>query len=114
MTEIPQSPHDAITAEVTSWPGVTAGVGPRGEWAFKLGGRELGHMHGDHVAHLFFPEDAWERLHAEGRIGFHPVFPERRGPAARRIDGPRDVVDVVAMLRFNYERILARRKARAA
>lgn len=114
MVETPQSPSDTITAEVTSWPGVSAGTGRRGEWAFKLGGRELGHLHGDHAAHFVFAEEQWERLHAEGRIGFHPVFPQRRGPAARRIEGPRDVADVIAMMRLNYERIHARLAARAA
>ncbi len=109
-----QSPSEAITAEVTSWPGVTAGIGRRGEWAFKLGGHELGHLHGDHAAHFFFAEDEWWRLYDAGRIGFHPVFPQRRGPAARAIEGPQDVADVIAMTRLNYERFDARRQARAA
>jgi len=114
MTQTQQSPSDTITAEVTSWPGVTAGIGRRGEWAFKLGGRELGHLHGDHAAHFFFAEDEWRRLYDAGRIGFHPVFPQRRGPAARAIEGPQDVADVIAMMRLNYERFDARRQARAA
>ncbi len=114
MSHTQQSPSDAITAEVTSWPGVTAGTGRRGEWGFKLGGRELGHLHGDHAAHFFFPEHVWERLHAEGRIDFHPVFPERRGPAARRIEGPQDVADVIAMMRLNCGHIEARLQTRAA
>jgi hypothetical protein len=41
-----------ITREVTSWPGVEAGPGSRGEFAFTVGGREIGHLHGDHAAHL--------------------------------------------------------------
>ena len=114
MSHTQQSPSEVITAEVTGWSGVTAGFGRRSEWAFKLGGRELGHLHGDHAAHFFFPEHVWEGLYAEGRIGFHPVFPERRGPAARRIDGPQDVADVIAMMRLNYDRIDARRETRAA
>ena len=35
-----------ITDEVTSWPGVTADYGDRSEFSFKLGKRELGHLHG--------------------------------------------------------------------
>ena len=42
-----QSASERITEEVTSWPGVTAGPGRRGEFAFKVGGREIGHLHGD-------------------------------------------------------------------
>src|SRR5688572_7470580 len=97
-----------ITDEVTSWPGVEAGPGRRGEFAFKVGGREIGHLHGDHSAHLFFPKDVWAELRAQGRIVPHPVFPDREGPAARRIDGEEDVRDVIAMLRMNYDRAVSR------
>ena len=97
-----------ITDEVTSWPGVEAGHGRRGEFAFKLRGRELGHLHGDHSAHFFFPKDVWRELSDQGRITPHPVFPDRVGPAARRIDTDEDARDVVALMRLNYERIAAR------
>ena len=40
-----QTASQTITAEVTSWPGVTAGPGRRGEYAFKVGRREIGHLH---------------------------------------------------------------------
>lgn len=96
-----------ITEEVCSWPGVSAGTGRRGEFAFKVGHREIGHLHGDRAAHYFFPESVWEKLKLEGRIVPHPVFPERRGPAARRIENDADVRDVIAMMRLNYERIVA-------
>ena len=32
---------EEITSEVTSWPGVTAGPGRRGEFAFKVGRKEI-------------------------------------------------------------------------
>jgi hypothetical protein len=98
-----------ITREVTSWPGIEAGYGRRGEWAFRLGRREIGHLHGDHAAHFFFPKDVWRELHDAGRIVDHPVFPDRVGPAARRIEGADDIEDVIALLRLNYERFSAGR-----
>jgi Luciferase len=100
------SASERITAEVTSWPGVEAGPGRRGEFAFKVGRREIGHLHGDHAAHFAFAKDAWAELRREGRIVDHPVFPGREGPAARRIEGDADVEDVIAMMRLNYERIV--------
>jgi hypothetical protein len=104
---------DQITREVTSWPGIEAGDGRRGEWAFKLGRREVGHLHGDHAAHFFFPKDVWHELHEAGRITEHPVFPGRIGPAARRIVGQADVDDVIALMRLNYDRVIeARREPR--
>jgi hypothetical protein len=105
MTTTDISPSRQITDEVTSWPGVEAGHGRRGEFAFKLRGRELGHLHGDRSAHLFFPKDVWRELSAQGRITEHPVFPGRVGPAARQIRGEEDIRDVIALMRLNYERI---------
>lgn len=113
-TTQPQTParidgaSDRITAEVLSWPGTEAGHGSRGEWAFRVGRREIGHLHGDTTAHFGFPKDVWRELHAAGRIDFHPVFPGREGPGARRIATEEDLLDVIAMLRLNYERSSAR------
>jgi hypothetical protein len=103
-----QTASQQITAEVTSWPGVQAGQGRRGELAFKVDGRELGHLHGDHAAHFSFPKSVWTELFEQGRITEHPVFPGKTGPAARRIASHADVDDVVALLRLNYDRLAAR------
>jgi hypothetical protein len=99
------SPSHQITDEVTSWPGVSAGPGRRGEFAFRVGRRELGHLHGDHAAHFSFPKPVWDELSAAGRIVDHPVFPGRKGPAARRIETEADVRDVIALMRLNYDRL---------
>lgn len=98
-----------ITEVVTAWPGVEAGFGRRGEWSFKVGGKEIGHLHGDHAAHLMLPKETFDELLAAGRVGPHPVFPDRRGPAARPITDDADVDDVIALMRMNYERITGRR-----
>jgi len=103
-----QTASEQITEEVTSWPGVTAGPGDRGSFSFKLGPRELGHLHGDHVLHLGFPKAVWHELHDQGRIDYHPIFPGKPGFAARRIESADDVSDVIALLRINYERALSR------
>jgi len=94
-----------ITDVVTSWPGVQAGPGRRGEFAFSVEGRPIGHLHGDHAAHFSFPKDVWVQLHDQGRITEHPVFPGRQGPAARQIETSEDVDDVIELLRLNYERV---------
>jgi hypothetical protein len=99
-----RSVSQRITDEVTAWPNVTAETGSRGEWSFRLGRREIGHLHGNAVAHFFFDEETWLELAAAGRITYHPVFPERVGPAARRIRTEADAADVVALLRINYDR----------
>jgi hypothetical protein len=97
-----------ITDEVTSWPGVEAGPGRRGEFSFRVGRKEIGHLHGDRSAHFFFPKPVWVALRAQERIVEHPVFPDRVGPAARRIAGQEDIEDVIALMRLNYDRITGR------
>jgi hypothetical protein len=99
---------EQITEEVTSWPGIEAGEGRRGEFAFKVGRREIGHLHGDRAAHFSFPKQVWAELFAQGRIVHHPVFPGKPGPGARRIDDEADVRDVIELLRLNYDRVVAR------
>jgi hypothetical protein len=96
---------EQIIAEVTSWSGMTTAPGRRGELSLRLGRREIGHLHGDHSAHFTFPKAQWGELHAQGRIVEHPVFPGRVGPAARRIEGPADIADVIELLRLNYDRL---------
>jgi len=97
-----------ITDEVTSWPGVEAGPGRRGEFAFRVGRREIGHLHGDRAAHFSFPKDLWRQLLADARVAPHPVFPDSEGPASRAIRNDDDVRDVIALMRINYDRALAR------
>jgi Family of unknown function (DUF5519) len=104
---------EQITAEVTSWPGVQAGPGRRGEFAFRVGRKEIGHLHGDRAAHFGFPKSVWQELFDAGRIGYHPVFPGKPGWGARAIADDADVEDVIAMLRLNYERAAARQGAAA-
>lgn len=107
MTET-RTASQAILEEVTSWSGVEADTEERGELAFKVGRREIGHLHGERAAHFGFPKQVWDDLMAQGRIVPHPVFPDRRGPAARRIDNEADVRDVIELLRLNYDRVVAR------
>ena len=99
---------EQITAEVTSWPGVTAGPGRRGEFAFRVGRKEIGHLHGDRAAHFGFPKSVWQELFDAGRIGYHPVFPGKPGFGARAIRGEDDKLDAIAILRLNYDRVIER------
>jgi hypothetical protein len=103
-----ETASEQITAEVKSWPGVEAGLGNRSEFGFRVGRRQIGHLHGDRVAHFGFPKDVWADLFGQGRIDYHPVFPDKPGFAARRIEDEADVRDVIELLRLNYDRVVAR------
>lgn len=94
---------DAITAAVASWPGVTTAEGRFGSPVFHHGRRELGHLHGEHLADIPFPKAIRDRLIAEGRVTRHHYLPES-GWSSRRIATREDAEDVVALLRLNYDR----------
>lgn len=102
-----QTPMQRITAAVTAWRGVEAGPGLRGEFSFRLNGREIGHLHGDRAAHFQFPRELGAELRQSGRVGPHPVAPQSVKLASRRIEDEIDVEDVIAMMRLNYERLAA-------
>jgi Family of unknown function (DUF5519) len=108
MTTITRTASEQIADEVTSWAGVTAGHGSRSEFSFKVGRREIGHLHGDRTAHFGFPKSVWAELKEQGRITDHPVFPGKPGFGARAIRDADDVRDVIALLRINYDRVVAR------
>jgi len=109
MTETKtKSAFDVIDEEVSSWPGVTAATGSRGEYSFRFGKREIGHLHGSRVAHYGFPKKVWQELFDAGRITYHPVFPGRPGFGARAIESDEDVRDVIALMRLNYDRGVAK------
>jgi hypothetical protein len=102
-----QTASERITAEATSWPGVEAGIGSRGEFGFRVGSHEIGHLHGDHAAHFGFPREIGAELREQGRVGPHPVNPHSTKMAARRIENDADVRDVIELLRLNYDRVVA-------
>ena len=99
--------HQAIVREVSSWPGVTIGRHRFGGTEFRLGHRELGHLHGNRLADLPFPLLIREQLVSEGRAEPHHIFPES-GWVSYFIQSETDVTNVVDLFRMNYDRPWAR------
>jgi hypothetical protein len=73
---------------------------------FRVGRRELGHLHGDRLADLPFPVKIKNELVESGRAEVHHVLPES-GWVSYRIKGADDVPRVVELFRLNYERVRA-------
>ena len=99
---------EQIIDAVTAWPGVTAEPDDPGEIVFMVGSRQLGHLHGERVAHFGFPKRVGAELREQGRVVPHPVNPGAPGMAAHRIDGDDDIRAVIDLLRINYDRVTAR------
>jgi Family of unknown function (DUF5519) len=99
-------PGERIAAEVESWPGVTSGAHRFGGLEFRLGRRELGHLHGDRFADLAFPRRIRDELVASGKARPHHVLPDS-GWVTVPIASPEDVDDLIDLFRLAYDRARA-------
>src|SRR5919204_1763029 len=95
--------HQAIVREVSAWPGVTTGRHRFGGTEFRLGRRELGHLHGNRLADLPFPLLVRDELVAAGRAEPHHIHPES-GWVSYFIRDSGDIAPVIALFRLNYDR----------
>lgn len=98
-----ESAADRITREVSSWAGVTVEPHRFGGVEFRVGRRELGHLHGNRLADLPFPRSVREDLVASGRAQTHHALPES-GWVSYPIRAADDVAGAIELFRLNYER----------
>ena len=113
MTVPSDSIQHQIVNELSTWPGVTLKPHRFGGVEFRLGRRELGHIHGNWLVDLPFPVPLREQLVAEGRAEPHHVIP-RSGWVSYHIRDKGDVASVIALFRLNYERLGAAGRERPA
>jgi hypothetical protein len=92
-----------IEAAVGSWDGVTVSPHRYGGIEFRVGRRELGHLHGSRLADLPFPIAVRKQLVDEGRADRHHILPES-GWVSVRIRGSADTQNVISLFRLNYDR----------
>lgn len=92
-----------VRQQVASWPGVETAPHRFGGVEFRLGRRELGHVHGDRIADLPFPRRVRDELIAAGRARAHHVLPDS-GWVTVSLDGPDGVERVIELFGLSYER----------
>ena len=102
-----------IIEAVGSWSGVELAPHRYGGVEFKLGRRELGHLHGDRIADLPFPRRIRDELVAAGRARPHHVLPES-GWVTLSIDAPDGVERAIELFGLSYERALRARRTPAS
>jgi hypothetical protein len=113
MPDEQEGAADRITAAVTSWPDVELGPHRFGGVEFRVGPREIGHLHGDRIADLPFPRRVRNELVAAGRARPHHVLPES-GWVTVPIGEAGDVESVIELFRLSYERARAARRSAAS
>ncbi|HEY6952019.1 MAG TPA: luciferase family protein [Bacteroidota bacterium] len=93
---------EKIVNEVCAWPGVVAQAHRYGGIEFRLGKRELGHLHGASLLDVPFPLRVKKELLAAGEAEEHHVLPES-GWVSFRIRSQADGEHAVDLLRRSFE-----------
>jgi predicted DNA-binding protein (MmcQ/YjbR family) len=90
--------HDAVT----SWSGITTHPHRFGGSEFRLGKREIGHVHGDYLVDIPFPKKVRDELVTSGRAEPHHVLPES-GWVSFYIQKEDDVERAIELLRYSFD-----------
>ncbi len=99
-----------IEHEVLSWQGVAAYPHRYGGTEYRLGKREIGHVHGEYLVDIPFPKKIRDEVLAAGRAEPHHVLPGS-GWVSFYLREAGDVKRAVDLLRLSY-RLAMRQKSR--
>ncbi len=91
-----------IEHELLSWQGVTAYPHRYGGTEYRLGRREIGHVHGEYLVDIPFPKKIRDELVAAERAKPHHVLPGS-GWVSFYLHQPGDVEHAIDLLRLSYE-----------
>jgi hypothetical protein len=91
-----------ITQALTSWEGVSTVPHRFGGVEYRLGTRELGHIHGDYLLDIPFPKKVRNEVVSAGLAEPHHVLPET-GWVSFYFRAEQDVQNAIALLRRSYE-----------
>ncbi len=91
-----------IDIALRAWPGVKAQSHRFGGTEYRLGRREIGHVHGDRLVDIPFPKKVRDELVAEGRAEPHHVLP-KSGWVSIYLRQASDVERAFELLRLSFE-----------
>jgi len=94
---------ERIDAAMRELAGVTTGPHRFGGTEYRVGRREIGHVHGNALVDIPFPKIVREELVAAGRAERHHILPDS-GWVSVRLRKAADVDRAVELLRMSYER----------
>jgi hypothetical protein len=100
-----------ITQTLTSWEGVSTAPHRFGGIEYRLGTRELGHIHGDHLVDIPFPKKVRDEVVNDGLAEPHHILPET-GWVSFSLREEGDVQKAIALLQRSYEIALRQKRPR--
>ena len=93
---------DKIRQAVLSWPEVEAYRHRFGGEEYRLGRREIGHIHGDHMVDIPFPVKVRHEVVAAGRAEPHHILPDSGWVSLFLLDAA-DVDRAIELLRLSFD-----------
>ncbi|HEV8579377.1 MAG TPA: luciferase family protein [Thermoanaerobaculia bacterium] len=102
---------ERIESIVLTWPGVEARPHRFGGTEFRLGKREVGHIHGDHLLDISFPRGMRDELIEAGLAQPHHIYP-RSNWVSFYLEEEADVERAVDLLRRSYELVWEKQERR--
>ncbi len=93
---------DKIRNSVFEWDNITSSRHRFGGIEFKLGRREIGHIHGNYLVDIPFPKKIKEEILSAGLASKHHILPES-GWISKYLETPKDVDTAIELLKHSYE-----------
>ncbi len=93
---------DRIRLAVLSWPRMEGHLHRFGGTEFRIGRREIGHMHGDSLVDIPFPRKVRDEIVAAGQALPHHVLPDT-GWVSFYIREEEDIARAIQLLARSYE-----------
>ncbi len=94
-----------LEAEALDWPGVTSGIHRYGGTEFRVGDKEIGHLHGHGLLDILFTRTLRDEIVEAKLARPHHIFP-RSAWISFDVKSVEDVPQALMLLRHNYERLL--------
>ena len=94
--------RNQITQAVLAWDGMSAAPHRFGGTEYRLGTREIGHIHGDQMLDIPFPRKVRDQLVASNAAQPHHLLPDT-GWISFYITRAQDVQAAIDLLRQSYE-----------
>src|SRR5450432_2715207 len=103
---------EAINTAIIGWRDVTAHPHRFGGTEYRIGKREIGHVHGDSLVDIPFPTRIRDELVKAGRAQPHHILPET-GWVSFYLNAPGDIDNAISLLRYSYELATKQKSASA-
>jgi hypothetical protein len=98
-----------ISDIVTTWEGISTAPHRYGGSEYRIGKREIGHIHGDRLVDIPFPKRIRDEIVSEGDAQPHHILPHT-GWVSVFLEQPSDIETAIRLLRRSYDRHVDRQQ----